>query len=296
MRNAMRLLGFVAAAAFVIVTAMPASANCNPNKTASTFIVGSSYWTVPPGTNEATLSGQFWQQGNRAAGNEGLCSVGGAPVACAGAGGPWLYFYQGKLNMNAVLGSAEVAGCPTGTLITTVGATSGDGKEAYFLAGTVAEISGPAVDFAYSAFGDRPLVAIPRPRVLSQSKAPNQVTLHINVPSAAGGVFGPGASTAITGYRLVSGNGVGTTDAGRDGVAYTTLQTLPGPAADVTQIIDCTGIVAPNDKFVGVQLVFSDNQVSKVSGTYRVGCDPALASPKAPIVPKKGPVRQLGQN
>jgi hypothetical protein len=282
----MRLLGFVAAAGFVIATAMPASANCVPNKTASTGIVGLAYWSAPATVNQATLTGQFWQLGNRASGNEGLCT----PALCGAPG--WLYFYEGnaaKLSVNAILGSAEVAGCPTGTLITTAQVNSADGKETYFLAATATEVSGPAADFAYGTQGDHPLVAIPRPRVLSQSRAAGTVTLHINIPSAAAGTYGPAAASAITGYRLVSGNGAGTTDAGREAAGYTTLQSFSGPQADVTQPIDCTGIIAPAEKFVGIQILFADGQVSRVGSTYRVGCDPALAAPKAPIVPKKGP-------
>jgi len=296
MRNAMRLLGFVAAAGFVIATAMPASANCIPSKAISTFGSGlaTHYWTLPGAVNESTLTGQFWQLGLRSAGNEGLCNVAGVPVACAGAGGPWLYFSGGLLNVNAVLGSAEAAGCPAGTVITTAQVNSADGKETYFLAATVAETFGTATDFYYAT--DSPLALIPRPRVLSQSRAAGQVTLHINIPSAAAGAIGPSAGSAITGYRLVSGNGTGLADPGREAGAYTTLQTSAGPVADTTQVIDCTGITLPAEKYVGIQLLFADGQVSRVGGTYRVGCDPAIAQPKAPVVPKKGPVRQLGQN
>jgi hypothetical protein len=295
MRNAMRLLGFVAAAGFVIATATPASANCSPNKTASTFTVGLAYWASPGPINQASLTGQFWQLGNRAGGNEGLCLTSG----CGGAGG-WLYFYGGdpnKLSVSAIMGSAEVAGCPTGTLITTAQVNSADGKETYFIPDTVVEVSGPAVDFAYGNQGDHSLAAIPRPRVLSQSRLAGQVTLHINIPSAAAGTYGPSAAAAITGYRLVSGNGVGAADSGREAAGYTTLQSFSGPQADVTQVIDCTGIVAPAEKFVGLQILFADGQVSRVGGTYRVGCDPAIATPKAPIAPKKGPgVRPISNN
>jgi hypothetical protein len=292
----MRLLGFVAAAAFVIATAMPASANCIPSKAISTFGSGLAihYWSAPGPVNESSLTGQFWQLGNRNAGNEGLCNVAGVPVTCAGAGGPWIYFYASKISIGAVLGSAEAAGCPTGTVITTAQVNSADGKETFFLAGTVAEISGTATDFYYDT--DVTMVPIPRPRVLSQSRLAGQVTLHVQIPSAAAGAFGPGAAAAITGYRLVSGNGTGTTDAGREPLPYTTLQSFTGPQADVTQVIDCNGVTLPNEKFLGIQLLFADGQVSRVGGTYRVGCDPAIAQPKAPAAPKKGPVRQLGSN
>jgi hypothetical protein len=294
----MRLLGFVAAAGFVIATATPASANCSPNKTAATFGVGftSVYWTPAGGVNEGTLTGQFWQLGNRGAGNEGACNVAGVPTFCSGPDGPWLYFYAGKVNMSAVMGSAGVAACPSSMLITTAQVNSTDGKETFFLAGTVAENNSVAPDYNYTTLGDHGMVPIPRPRVLSQSRAAGQVTLQINIPSPAAGAFGPAAASAITGYRLVSGNGVGANDPGREAVAYpTTLQSFTGTGPQtVSQIIDCTGIVLPNEKYIGVQILFADGQVSRVGGSYRVGCDPAIAQPKTPIVPKKGPgVRQI---
>jgi hypothetical protein len=292
MRNAMRLLGFVAAAAFVIATANPASAACVPNKTAATFGPGltSVYWTPAGAVNEGSLTGQFWQLGNRASANEGAC----LPALCGGSGG-WLYFYTGKLSLNAIMGSPEAAGCPTGTMIVVAQANSTDGKSAFFVAGTANESTTGGLDFNYATLGDHALVQVPRPRVLSSSRAANIVTLHVNVPDAAAGSFGP--SPAITGYRLVSGNGVGTTDSGRDGATYQTLQSFTAPQADVVQTIDCAGIVAPNDKFVGIQVLFdagASQTASRVGATYRVGCDPALATPKTPIVPKKGPgVRQV---
>jgi hypothetical protein len=287
----MRLLGFVAAAGFVIATATPASANCIPNKTASTFQTGLAYWTAPGPIAEGTVTGQFWQLGNRAGGNEGLCT----PSLCGAPG--WLYYSGGLLNVNAIMGSAEASGCPTGNLITVAQVNSADGKSTYFIAGVAQEdpTGTAAATWAYGLLGDKTMAAIPRPRVLSQSRVGSQVTLHIQIPDASGGQFG--VAPAITGYRLVSGNGAGTADSGREGATYTTLQTFAGPQADVTQIIDCTGIVAPAEKFVGLQILFdsgASQQASRVGATYRVGCDPSLAAPKTPIAPKKGPgVRQV---
>jgi len=296
MCKATRLLGILGVAALVIAVVTPVSANCLPAKTATTFTTGLAYWDLPAGAvvNEASLRGQFWQKGNRAGGNEGTCT----PQTC-GVGGPWIYFLDGRLNMNLNLGDANVAGCPVGILQTTVQVDSADGKHTYNIAGTVNEApagSGQAVDFAYGLLGDQLLAAIPKPTILSSSRAGSVLTLHMGIPDASGGAFGPGASTAIAGYRLVSGNGTGANDPGRTAAAYTLLQQTAGPVADITQAIDCTGVLLPNEKFVGVQIVYSDGVISPTSSTYRVGCDPTLADPKFKIVPKKNVVNSKAKH
>ena len=293
MRKVNRLLGILGVAALVIAVATPASANCNPAKVAATFGAGpTTYWSPPAGAtiNEASLRGQFWQKGNRSAGNEGAC----VPSNCGGASG-WLYFYGGKLNMNANLGDALVAGCASGTLQTIAQVDSLDGKHTYHIAGTVTEVSGPAVDFNYGTLGDQNLAEVPKPVIISSSRVGSTLTLHLGIP-AAGGAFGPGAATAIAGYRLVSGNGTGTTDPGRTTAAYTLLQQTAVPVADLTQSIDCTGITLPNEKFVGVQILYSDGVISPTSATYRVGCDPTMADPRYKIVPKKNVVNSKARH
>lgn len=292
MRNAIRLLGILGVAALVVAVATPVSANCNPPKVASTFIAGGTtvYWAAPADANLATLRGQFWTMGNRAAGNEGACTVN----ICGPSGtSPWLYFYNGDRTlgtMNLTLGTAEVAGCPTGRLLTTAQVDSTDGKKTYFLAGTVDEISGPAVDFLYNT--PQVFVEVPRAHIVSRSRVGTTENLHFGIQAPAGGVFGPGAAGTITGYRLVVGTGTGTADPGRGGAVYTPLAggQVTTPTADIPVSVDCTGILLPAEKYVGVQILFSDGVTSSVSSTYRVGCDPSLANPGKGFKPvNKGP-------
>lgn len=272
MRKMTILVAALAVAA--IGLAADAQANCVPSKTAATF--GNDgpyvYWTVS-NANEATLTGKFWQQGNFNAGNNGTLTG-------------FLYFSGAGVNMNAILGDSAVAGCPSTRLITVAEVQTLSGGAA-FLAATVDEVSGPAVDFAYQNLGDLAMVAMPRLNLTGSSRSGTGVVLNFNNP-AVGGLYGPGAATALQAIRVVSATG--TADPGRSAASYTTVQdfaTTSGAAAG-SVTVDCSNTAV--DRFVAVQLVFDQNQVSSLVGpSVRVECDPTMADPNRDFKLIEGP-------
>lgn len=293
-----KILGFVgAAAAVVAISTMDASATCSPNKTAATFGNGGYAYISAPAdvnTDAGALVGRWWQAGGRAASNEGA----------SGNAADWFYFTAAGGNINNQLGTYDNVGCPTGQLITTVEAPSLDGTRAYFAALTVDEVSGPAVDFAYENVAGMQMVAIPRPRVTSSSRVAPSVNLNIAIDAVNGGAAGPGASSAIAGYQLVTSTGPatapnGSPDAGRGG-NWTALggvvSAAGGGPATTTASVDCSDISL--DRYVAVRVVYRDGvQSDLVGGSTRVKCNPALADPDKgfKVIDRKGsksPTRQ----
>lgn len=273
----------VAVAAFAVIAMAPsASASCNPGKSASTYVGGASaYWL--PATVQGNAIGQTWQLGA-----PGTWNGAGGAVPCS----PGIvYFSAAGMNLNLDLGACG-AGCPNGPLAVLAQNETPTGTE--FLLATVVETPANSVNFDYQAGGNRNLIKIPRPRVLSSSRSGTDVILSIALDSIAGGLYGPNAGSAVTGYRLLgksASSDPGAAASGYDAVARAVVAAPGGIAATTPLTVNCSDLA--NDQFLAVQISFEGGAVlsNSVSAATRVRCDPALANPKTPkvkVAPKKG--------
>jgi hypothetical protein len=270
----------VAIAAFGIVA--PASASCIPDKSASTYgQAGSKYW-LPAGA-QGTSSGIAWQLGA-----PGSYDSRGGAVPCPQDNTVW-YFSAGGGNLNLHLGACG-AGCPaTGSSLAVLYQSSGlAGTD--FLLDTAVEVPSDAVNFDFSVQGNHQMIPIPRPAVLSSSRAPGVVNLSVQIPSIAGGLYGPNAASAVTGFRILTKSSA--TDPGRDAASFDVapaaiIANPGGTGATQAVVLNCTN---PADQWLVTQIQFENGAVlsNAVSSATRVRCDPALANPgNYKIVPKK---------
>jgi len=275
------VLGVVVTAVAIAVVPS-ASASCNPAQNANTYANGATaYWhTSIVGADNAAIVGQTWQLGA-----PGTFSGSGGAVPCA----DFLYFSPGGINVNLNLGGCG-AGCPaTGSTLAILAQVRGSvGTE--FLLATVTETLTGDTFFDYAAQGDHNMVEVSRPRVVSSSRAGTLVNAQVSIPAVSGGLYGPNAGSAITGYRIVSASSP--TDPGRNAAAFTTtLATVVAPggtAAAATPVtVDCANIA--NDQWIATQINFENGAVlsSAVSQPTQIKCNPSLADPKYKIVPKK---------
>jgi hypothetical protein len=268
----------VALVAFVAVPS--ASAACIPDKTAQTFgTTSTAYWHQVTATG--TLDFQAWQLG--------------APGTFSSTGclndnitGPLFEDVGGALSYSFHLGSCG-AGCPAplgaNSLVTL--AINKTATDTEFLVDTVPETPAAANNYDYGAEGDHNMIKIPRPRVLSSSRAGTDLNLSVQVDSIAAGLFGPGSSTAVTGFNILSASAAA--DPGRDAVLYSlraTAASAGGAQATTPVTLDCTNVL---DQWVVTQIQFENGAVlsKAVSAPTRVHCDQALANPKYKLVPKK---------
>jgi hypothetical protein len=271
---------FVFGAAALAVSALlmtpSASASCNPGKSATTFSTSTAYWV--PLEAGGTLTGAAWQLGA-----PGSFRSDGGAVVCS----DFLVETGGGLSLALDLGACG-AGCPaTGATLATLAQSSGPAGTSFLLA-TIVETPAATVNFDYATQGDHAMIAIPRPRVLSSAKNlgnPLLVDLNVALDSIAGGLYGPNAASAITGFRILGASA--SSDPGRDASAYTLRASVPaggGTAATQALQVDCSN---PNsDQWLVTQISFENGAVlsGAVSGATRVNCNPALANPKNPKV------------
>jgi hypothetical protein len=275
------VLGAVVAA--VAISMVPtASASCIPAQNATTYANGATaYWhTSIAGADNNALVGQTWQLGA-----PGTWNGNGGAVPCAN----FLYFSGANINLNLDLGSCG-AGCvaPGGTIAILAQVRGSVGTE--FLLATATQTTTGSAFFDYAAQGDHNMVAVSRPRVVSSSRAGALVNAQVTIPAVTGGLYGPNAASAITGYRIVGASSP--TNPGRNAAAFTTtLATVPAPggtAASATPVsVDCANIA--NDQWIATQINFENGAVlsSAVSEPTQIKCNPSLADPKYKIVPKK---------
>ncbi len=270
--------------ALVAVVAVPsASAACIPPKSAVTFgAAGTAYWL--PATTAGTASFQTWQLG--------------APGTWSGTGCPNSNLFVdvgGGFSLNLDLGACG-AGCPgplnANTLAVLAQNRTGAGTE--FLLATVAENSGAINNYEYAPQGNHTMIPIPRPRVLSSSRAATVVNLSVAVDSIAGGLFGPNAGTAVTGFRILGKSA--TADPGRsassyDAVPLATIAAPGGAAATSPVAVNCSNTA--NDQFLAVQIVLENGLIlsDSVGAATRVKCDPTIANPnpKIKVAPRATP-------
>ena len=158
-----------------------------------------------------------------------------------------------------------------------------------FLLATVVETPASPNNFDYGPQGDHTMIPIPRPRVLSAYNTGTCLQMLVGFDSIAGGLFGPNAETAVTGFRLLMA--ASNVDPGRDPSAYALIATAdsPGGAATATTVcFDCRF----TDKWLVTQLSFEGGSVlsDAVGAGTRIHCQ-ILADPKPKIGPKKsGPL------
>jgi hypothetical protein len=286
------VLGVVVAA--IAVSMVPtASASCIPAKNASTYANGGqAYWhSSIPGSDSSTLVGQTWQLGA-----PGTWNGAGGAVPCA----DFLYFLPGNpnINLNLNLGGCG-AGCPaTGSTLAILAQNRGPVGTEFLLATVTEKLTGDTF-YDYAEQGDHNMVSLGRPRVASSSRTGTTVNLNVQIPALSGGLYGPNAASAVTGYRILSQSSA--TNPGRNAASFTTtLATVaaPGGAAvpSTPVTVDCSNIA--NDQWIVAQLTFENGAVfsNAVSEATQVKCNPALADPKYKIVPKKGVPKNVNPN
>jgi hypothetical protein len=279
----MKKIVFGAVVAAVAISMVPtASASCIPAQNANTYANGATaYWHTSIATaDNAALVGQTWQLGA-----PGTWNGAGGAIPCA----DFLYFSAGGINLNLNLGGCG-AGCPSpgGTLAVLAQVRGPVGTE--FLLATVTQTLTGDSFFDYAAQGDHNMVEVSRPRVISSSRAGDIVNAQVSIPAVSGGLYGPNAASAITGYRIVTASSP--TNPGRNAAAFTTtLATVAAPggtAAAATPVsVDCSNVA--NDQWIATQINFENGAVlsSAVSEPTQIKCNSSLADPKYKIVPKK---------
>ena len=160
-----------------------------------------------------------------------------------------------------------------------------------FLLDTIVETPASSANFDYGTQGNHAMIPIPRPRVLSSARVASTLNLSVAADSIAGGLYGPNAANAVTGFRILTASAGA--DPGRDASAYTLAATIVSPgggAATQPVALNCTN---PQDQWLVTQIQFEGGAVlsSAVSGATRVHCDPTIANPKpkVKIAPKATP-------
>jgi hypothetical protein len=261
--------------ALVAVVAVPsASAACIPAKSATTFSTLTAYWV--PTDSTGSLVGQAWQLGS-----PGTYSSTGCPT--------FMTFDPGGVTLNLDLGSCG-SGCPAAlsTLATLAQHIRADGTSE-FLLDTIVETPAATVNFDYATQGNHNMIPIPRPRVLSSARVATNVNLNVAVDSIAGGLYGPNAGSAVTGFRILTKSSAvdpGNDAANYDAVPAAVIANPGGTGASQPVVLNCTN---PADQWIVTQIQFEGGTVlgGATSAATRVRCDPALANPKYKIVPKK---------
>ena len=288
MRNMTKKIAFgVAAVALAtIVMAPSASAACSGPTTANTYNGGTgayTYWHSPSGDTTGTLVSQAWQLGSPATFNSTGCPT-------------FLYFSpQGLgIGLGADFSTCGV-GCPApGSTLAVLAQkiAAGPSPVTDFLIATVAA-GQTGVTFDFSTQGAHDMIQMPAPTVLNSGpRSGNLLPLHVSIPSVAGGLYGPNAANAITGFRVVAA--LSATEPARDSAGFTPVTggaiSSPGGAAvgDTLVTLDC-GSTAGVDGWVAVQLSLENGTVlgGTVSKPKRVHCQGALAEPKFKPI-KKG--------
>lgn len=271
-----------------LVLAPSASAACGSPRNANTFGSATSNWISAAGAG--TTSGQTWQLGAPAAWSTGNCNS-----VDQGGGFPgFIYFYGGSISLNLNLAGCGV-GCPGSLSTLAVLAMNQTPTDTEFLLDTIVETPANAsANFDYGSQGNHNMIKIPRPRVLSSSRAATVVNLSVAVDSIAGGLYGPNAATAVTGFRILGKSA--TADPGRSASSYdaaplATIASAGGAAATTPVAVNCSNTA--NDQFLAVQIVFENGAIlsDSVSAATRVKCDPTIANPnpKVKVAPKATP-------
>jgi len=286
------VFGVTVVALATVVMAPSASAACPGPRTAGTYNFQTGvarYWHLPAGHANGDLAGQAWQLGSPAT----FTSAAGVNTCNS-----MLYFVgPGTIGM-AVDFSTCGTGCPSpGATLAFVATNTQPNGASSTLVATVAETGSGAVNFDYSSQPDHAMIEVPTPNIIgSGPRSGNLMPLHVSVPaflSTNNGFYGPGASSSVSGYRIVSALSVN--EPSRDAAVYTAPVTngnlaAPGGAAvsDTLVQVDC-GATPLQDSWVALQISFESGGVvqSAVSKPRRVHCQGAMADPKFKPIKKK---------
>jgi hypothetical protein len=281
--------GTVFALVFAGLMAPSASAICANSTSVSTYnpITGAfSYWHTTLTGAGTTLVAKIWQPGGPDV--TGTCNTRNSPDGNAGI----LYFglTAGDIGLSVNLADACVGGttatCPVGQLA--VLATVNKGGVSEFLTTQAPDSNGGAITFDFSTFGNHPMVAVPRPRITSSSKAGSTVNTTITVDPVSSGAY-EGTAGLITGYNILSK--LANADPGRLASSYDTGPTIAasgGISGTGPVPVDCTGGSATlSRRFVVTQIVTAGGPSPTVGPATQVSCDSSLATPpNYKIVPK----------
>jgi hypothetical protein len=279
--------GVAAVALATIVMAPSASASCPGPRTANTYNGGTgayTYWHSPSGDTTGTLVSQAWQLGSPATFNSTGCPT-------------FLYFSPNGsgIGLGADFSTCGV-GCPAaGSTLAVLAQKIAEGTSPVvdFLIATVAETPTGGSNFDYSTQGAHNMIQLPAPTVLNSGpRSGTLLPLHVSIPSIGGGLYGPNAASAITGFRVVAS--LSAVEPTRDSAQFIPVTggaiTSPGGAAvgDTLVTLDC-GTAPGVDGWVAVQLSLENGAVlgGTVSKPKRVHCQGALAEPKFKPI-KKG--------
>jgi hypothetical protein len=284
------VFGLAVVALATIVMAPSASAACAGPKTANTYSSsGTAYWHLPAGDLPGTLVGQAWQLGSPAT------FTSAHPTAPCNS----MLYFSGDANINL---GADFSTCGTGcpasgaTLAVLATHTQPNGASSLLLA-TVTEVTGTTSNFDFGGQGDKNLVRLPAPQIVNSGpRSGTLMPLTVSVPqflTDGNGLSGPGAASAITGYKVVAA--LSATEPSRDAAQFNALVTggtlaAPGGSAvsNASVQLDC-GAAAGVDGWVALQVSFENGAIlqSAVSKPTRVRCQGAMADPKFKPVKKK---------
>jgi len=249
-------------------------AGCLPNKTLTGWTgsaFGYHYVNLPPGQDNSTVVGRFWQTGNRALANEGTFGDDFwlRPYPAAGAG---KYYILGEL------GAAEVFGCPAGSITLTVDTNSGHNL-------TIQVPENPPGLFDLGALqADFDFGIKPRPRVVSSSRSGTDIVLLVTVQAQAGGIYTLGSAVAAAPtYRIMSA--FGNSDPGPSPSAYTPGPTVT-PGTPTPFNVNCSNI--NGNQWVATQTLVDGVPADTVSARTRLNCNPAMADPDFKHVDRPG--------
>ena len=216
----------------------------------------------------------------------------GAPSAYTSSSGifpcrEFFYFGSTGIGLNLHMESCG-NGCPapnsTLAVLAQQAVDMANGDRVGFLLATANETPTNSVNFDYST-DPLQLVRLPTPVVVNSCYQcpPGNEGLVVAVRSVAGGLYGPNAAAAVTGYRIMTALSAG--NPGNDASACSVAATIAVPGG-IGAVSDAFTVSCPTtggkDAWIATQLSFENGAiVSQVgSAPKRVHCGGSLADPK----------------
>ncbi len=223
-----------AAAVAALAAGREASASCAQRRSLQTFENQKPpyvYAYILPGSDgdstAAAVKGRFWAMGDRASANEGTYSD-----------DTWIDPSANGLNINARLDAPGVVGCPAAgaSMIAVIETTTLDKSSARFVALTALETPLLPVRWDFSRVNrSYTMLDIPTPQILGNATfdaATQKWTVNVSISAVTSALFGPVASTAMSGYQMEAV--AGSADPGRDPAVWTPTTLVPSFGALVT--------------------------------------------------------------
>ena len=285
-----KILGALVVVAVAAMLAIPAHANCLPDKLFGTwdFSDGSYYyvtWAPGSATDPTQVDGRFWEPGNRAQHNEG------EEVAAN-----WLKDYNssGAWYVSGALGRAGIVGCVSNSMVLAATDPTPATGSAFFV-GWADELFVKANNYDYP---DLAFVPMPSPQVTASSRAGSSVALDLQFGDPSNGFasrYSRTANEAIDSIVLYQAKG---TNPGPAAADWTEIGRFPY-GGGVTQVsgfaLDCTD---ETTTFLAAGLSFTGEfDTVHVSAAIAVECDPNLANPgdKFDLIRERGKGEKRGK-